>query len=382
MCDTVIWLEGGGIRLIGPVDYVTTKYDEDLLKSDDETVRPANIQRVEKSIYFITTDEVCSLDVVRLRLRVLEKNRVAGIHYIRDIKVKYKVNSLEETISIPLNTYNEDGSFLDLMGCEWGRLYSKKDVVARMLAPRTGARKGGHFLIKRPNEFVSQSWPVQVEWTAMSDTPDSELAIEFIDYEEAIWKCFEIISKKALGNGWTRFTAAGLLLPVDDRIKEQALVIANERRISPIEIVDVIIITKNGRSNSVLEKQPFFIQIDIECLENAPNFSVCLQINRSDGAYMFWQPSDFHDKVDLSGAKYVTIKYYFDENYFSSGEYEISATAITAPWHKDIVQSEIEIFDRKLSIVRFNVVREFKNLMFGAINYRARVGIHKSNITF
>jgi lipopolysaccharide transport system ATP-binding protein len=378
MCDTAVWLESGCIRLMGPVDYVTMKYDEDMLRSDDECVRSANIQRIEKSINLTSPDEIGTSDLVRLRLRPSESTGGSGVHYIREINVCWEAGSQKETIRVPLDaTDNKVGAHLDVMGCEWGRIYSRHGVVSRMLARRTGARKGGHLMITRPVDFASQPWPVLVEWTETSDISGSKLVLEFIDYEAAIWKPFEIKSREALDDGWIRCTASGLLLPVDNRTMEQALIIAKERRISPIEIIDVVIRTKNGQTNSVLEKEPFLIQVEAECLENAPSFSICLQINRSDGVYMFWQPSDFYGAENTSGAKHVSVNYYFDENYFSSGDYEISTTAITAPWHKDVMQSDIEIYDRKLSVARFSVVREFKNLMFGAINYRARVVLDK-----
>ena len=80
MCDTAIWIESGGIRLMGPVDYVCTKYDEDMARSDDESVRPANIQRVEKNIHLAAPDEIGASDVVRLRLRSPESANLASIH--------------------------------------------------------------------------------------------------------------------------------------------------------------------------------------------------------------------------------------------------------------------------------------------------------------
>ncbi|MBU4573227.1 MAG: ABC transporter ATP-binding protein, partial [Desulfarculus sp.] len=66
LCDTAIWLESGGIRLMGPVDYVTAKYDEDMARSDDESVREANIQRVEKSLHFASPDDIPDPEMVRL----------------------------------------------------------------------------------------------------------------------------------------------------------------------------------------------------------------------------------------------------------------------------------------------------------------------------
>jgi hypothetical protein len=44
---------------------------------------------------------------------------------------------------------------------------------------------------------------------------------------------------------------------------------------------------------------------------------------------------------------------------------------------REIIQSEIEIFDRKISAASFTITREFKSLQFGAVNYRARIEMTK-----
>jgi hypothetical protein len=299
-------------------------------------------------------------------------------HFIREIKIRWDSTKGTESLSVPLDVVDEQmEAYLDVMGCEWGRVYTRHGQDLRMLTHRTGARKGGHFLIKRPDEFVRKTWPVEVEWTTMSEETGGELFLEYVDLESAAWKPLELVSREDLSAEWIRNIANGLISPVDNQSREQAAIIANERRISPIEIVGVTIISQNTITTSIPEKVPFTISIQVECLEDAPPFCMYIQIYRSDGVYMFWQPSDYHKQLDTSGAKHVSVDFNFEENCFSSGDYEITATATTAPWHKDIVQSEIEVFDRKTSIARFSISREIENLQFGAVNYRAGVEIKK-----
>ena len=378
MCDTAIWLESGSVRLSGPVDIVTTRYDDDMLRSNDECVRLGNVERAEKYSNITNPDEIIGSEFTRLRLRSIESGRGGGNHYIRDIRVLWESSSHEQIMALPLDgSGDSNGSRLDIMGCEWGRVYTRHGVISRMLTPRTGARKGGHLIIKRPDDFASKAWPIRVEWTAISDTC-SDLILEFIDLDKATWKPFGVIAKEDKGDGWSSFYATGSLLPVDDKKHQEALMIARERQISPIRISEISICASCGPTNSIRELEPFSVQVNVECSEDAPTFNLSLIIYRSDGVYMFWQPSDFYGPLDTSGATFVTIAFHFDENYFSSGDYYVTVNAMSSlNMRKDIIQSEIEMFDRKTSAAFFAITREFSALQFGALNYRARIEMSK-----
>ena len=383
MCDSAIWIENGNVRLTGPVDFVTSKYDEDMLRSDDETVRPGNIKRLQKNIHLAGPDEIGTQNDVRLRIRSSEGISLSTVYFISEIKIHWKSDLQDETVIVPLDTAeNQQGAYLDIMGCEWGRFYLRQGMDVRMLLPRTGARKGGHILLERPAEFTAISWPIEVEYSVMSENHDVNLILEYLDLKDAVWKPFKEVSRTIQRDGYTRIKATGLTPPVDEHTRNQAINIASERKISPIEIVDVSLFTKQGVSKSISENEPFSIKVFVQCTENAPKFCICLQINRSDGVYMFYEPSDFFGPLDTSGAKFVTIEFVFSENYFSSADYEITATAITAPWKIDLNQTDVEIFDRKISIAKFNVEREIKALQFSAINYRAQIKIYKNNQSF
>lgn len=380
LCDTAIWLESGGIRLMGPVDYVTAKYDEDMARSDDESVREANIQRVEKSLQFASPDDIPDPDMVRFRLRAPKDAGAGGVYYVRDLRVRWQDDSREDYLNVPVDTEEQGkASYIDALGCEWGRLFTKQGIASRMLVSRTGARKGGHFLVRRPEAYAEQPWEVRVDWVALSEDYQPDLVLESIDLMEAAWTPLEVLSKEVLADGWTRFTAGGAIMPANQQAKEDALILAQHRRLSPIEITSVKVCIESGETNMVREGEPFQVKVDADCLEDAPKFCICLQINRSDGVYIFWQPSDFERPLDTSEAKKVTLSFHFDENHFSSGDYDITVTAVTSPWHKDIVQSEVETFDRKISAMKFHVSREIYSVQFGAVNHRARVSLQKSN---
>jgi hypothetical protein len=173
--------------------------------------------------------------------------------------------------------------------------------------------------------------------------------------------------------------AAASIPVVRTETKERALVIAAERRISPVEIVEVTVATRAGQTLSVLETEPFSIRIKLQCSGNTPHFNVSLIIYRSDGVYMFWQPSDFHGAADTAGSGLIVVIFNFDKNYFSAGDYDITVNAM-AHWHENMVQSEVEIFDRKLSATHFTIRRKYKSLQFGALNQRARIEIVKLDV--
>ena len=378
LCDTAIWLESGSIRLFGPVDTVTTKYDEDTLRSDDEILRRANIQRVEENIHTPSPDEIERFDLIRLRLRSPKLRKGPEIHYVSEIKVSWNLRGRIESITLPLDSTDDPtGSHLDAMGCEWGRLYTRHNVVSRMLLSRTGARKGGHFLIKKPLMAALEAWHINVGWTVTSQT-GSELILEFIDLDSAAWKPLEVQSKIELENGWIRYMATGCILPVDEGKKQLAIEIANEKRMSPIKIIGIIISTKNGPTNSIRECEPFSIKINVECVEQAPAFNLSLILYRSDGMYMFWQPSDFNGPLDTTGSSFVEITFHFDENYFAAGDYVVTVNAMGSLNIKnELIQSEIEIFDRRISAASFTITRQFPSLQFGALNYLARIEMIK-----
>ncbi|MBL8080141.1 MAG: ATP-binding cassette domain-containing protein [Anaerolineales bacterium] len=379
MCDTAIWIEDGSIRLQGSVDHVTNMYEEDMARSNDQSIRLANIRRIEKNIHLVMPDDLDGPDIVRLRLRLPEDSKTAGARYIQEIRFQWDSPFQENNIQVPLDdSNNRFDSYLELMGCEWGRLYTRQNVIVRMLTPRTGAKKGGHILLKRPAEFASQAWQIKVTWTEVFDS-STDLILEYVDPIAVVWKPFKILSKETLSKGWIRFVASEMLFPTDDISIEQAKITVKERRLSPIEILDAVAIGKKSLENTIAEREPFSIHVHVECLDDAPPFCLNLIVYRTDGVYMFWQPSDYHRQLDTSGAKNITVIFNFDDNYFSSGDYEITAVANTSPWHKDIIQSETEVFDRKTSISRFSITKEIQTVQFGAVNYRARVEIIKEN---
>ena len=377
MCDSAIWIENGNVRLTGPVDFVTSKYDEDMLRSDDETVRPGNIKRLQKNIHLAGPDEIGTQNDVRLRIRSSEGISLSTVYFISEIKIHWKSDLQDETVIVPLDTAeNQQGAYLDIMGCEWGRFYLRQGMDVRMLLPRTGARKGGHILLERPAEFTAISWPIEVEYSVMSESQNVDLVLEYLDLNDVVWKPLKEISRVTQRDGYTKIKATGLILPADEHIRKQAINIASERKISPIQINKIIIATKDGLTKLIKEREPFYIEINLGCAEAAPLFNVSIIIHRSDGVYVFWQPSDYYGQLDTSGARNLSIKFIFDENYFSAGDYEITVNAIS-PWHKEITQTEVEVFDRKPAAARFTIEREFSNLMFGSVNYRARIEIEK-----
>ncbi len=68
LCDTAIWLDGGAIREIGPVDEVARRYEADFRRQEDEVLRSGNIARRAQLANRVHADELERPNVDRLRL--------------------------------------------------------------------------------------------------------------------------------------------------------------------------------------------------------------------------------------------------------------------------------------------------------------------------
>lgn len=374
LCNKAVWIESGMVRLYGSVEYVTKQYEEDLMKSDDVVTRKDNRNKLNRNKYFVTAEDIVDQVYVRVRLnRPSISNCKSSEYYVRDVYVMWGHQD-ENKITIPLDYIpNEDISKLDIMGSEWGRLYSLKGQTSRILAPRTGARRGGHMLIKRPSELQCSVWDIKICWVANSNAKE-DLVLETIDLDEGKWVPCELEMKSDLGNGWHIYISRVSIPPLNECKIQKALIIANDKFVSPFLVRDVFILDKNGKTLTVNEREPFTIEIIIECNDPSQCFVTSLTIDRSDGVNMFWQRSDYNGIINDKVGKTCKVLYHFDANFFSSGKYFVSITLMRClSTLNEKEHSNVEIYDRKISVASFTVNREYKNVQFGAINYRARV---------
>jgi len=115
---------------------------------------------------------------------------------------------------------------------------------------------------------------------------------------------------------------------------------------SPVTIESVTLEADGEATLSVRELQAFVIRASLIHHEPTPGVSVNINIIRSDGAYVFYQPSGLEGRniVDFEGRS--EIRFHFDPNPFGSGEYEVNLFAVNAFSWDNIPPSEI--YDRSI----------------------------------
>jgi len=81
LCDTVVWLQEGAVREIGPVEEVTRHYEEDFRRQEDAQTRAGNRERRARLASTVTPEEFGRPDVLRFRL--IGDDGLSAQHYVR-----------------------------------------------------------------------------------------------------------------------------------------------------------------------------------------------------------------------------------------------------------------------------------------------------------
>lgn len=420
ICDTCIWLENGQIRLHGPVETVVRQYEEDILRQQDETLREGNRRRLQAQHRLVTPDDIGDGGLLRLRIRPEgEDPRITQTHYLRRLTIRIG----DAVTEVPLETADvrrdEVDGALDLYSCEWGRIFDRQGTICRALLPRTGVRKGGHILLKWPHHGGNVSAPLEASFEVLSEGRREVLAMDYLDTAAVSWQPLQTVEADQLGNGWTRIQARGVLNGVasqpsaggsgaaaivpdshererrhagekppgpaaqlsqivdGNRSAAQAidLAIAKATRLlqSPVTIEAVALEVDGRPTLSIRELQAFVIKASLIHHEATAGVSVNINIIRSDGAYVFYQPSglDGRNIVDFQGRSEVL--FHFDPNPFGAGEYEVNLFAVNAFSWDNIPPSEI--YDRSIGKLVFRV-HQARPIPFGLVNVVVPVSVH------
>src|SRR5262249_1206844 len=133
MCDRCVWIENGVIRMEGPTETVVRQYEEDTIRRDEETLREGNKRRLEARINLVAPEDIVENDLWRFRVRPTKEPRVTGTHYVKNISVEISGTTLPMPLEQTDIRRDEVPTALDLLSCEWGRLYHRGADVCRIL---------------------------------------------------------------------------------------------------------------------------------------------------------------------------------------------------------------------------------------------------------
>src|SRR5262249_5874820 len=244
MCDRCVWIENGVIRMEGPTETVVRQYEEDTIRRDEETLREGNKRRLEARINLVAPEDIVENDLWRFRVRPTKEPRVTGTHYVKNISVEISGTTLPMPLEQTDIRRDEVPTALDLLSCEWGRLYHRGADVCRILNPRTGVRKGGHLLVKRV-KGNSDELPVYITFDVRSKDRE-QLTIDFLDLEKGEWRLLEVLERKPIPGGWTRVVTHGLVSVGHEGVTTRAREAAELNFRKPVEILDVSVLV-DGR---------------------------------------------------------------------------------------------------------------------------------------
>jgi lipopolysaccharide transport system ATP-binding protein len=370
LCDTVMWLDNGSIRNMGPADHLLKLYEEDYRKREDDATRKFNAIRKQESLFIIQPGEINDPGVFRVRL-VSHNQRFAHTHYVRRISLSGTgIQSQDIDLGIVDINKKETIAALDL-GSEWGRMYSKGGIDCRTLTAQSSRSGGGQIMLRNP-WIGADSWKVNMAFEIAS-LGDEQLDVEFANFQTGTWERAVATQRKKLPDGWQSIVADIELWSLQNQQERETIIRKVTEATRPgIEIKAIRLLANGEVHHTLVERQPFEIQVDIFAHQRTPLADVAVQITRSDGVHVFWQSSGIFGEnlCDVEGP--VTVSFSFNENYLCQGDYSISASCANG-WDYPTNFPYSGVFDRMIRGFQFVIRSEMPPVMFGQVNVRVPV---------
>jgi lipopolysaccharide transport system ATP-binding protein len=370
LCDTVVWLDQGSIREHGPAADVLRHYESDYRAAEDQLTRASNAMRVGRQIG-IDVDQPWGQDVHRFRLVPDESDKAfTDTHFVR--RIEYRSDVLNAGV-LELGQHDCFGSSqimgLDVRGGEWGRPYRRRGVMCRLLFSQSARHKGGHFMVRHGS---SDDPEVLIVCETSSMNRLQHLMLQYLDMSRAQWLAAALVERVVLCDGWERLTWQCRLQGRDEDAFQRDVSLIQERERPSVEILGADLLIGGVPTRTVKEGEPFDLAVSIRARKSMPLVSVGVKILRADGSYVFWQPSGWGDNnlEQLDGS--ATVTFHFTQNYFSSGEYHVSAYCSDG-WDPKKNYPYNEVFDRRVGMLTFRVLREFPAIDFGQVNIKVPV---------
>jgi len=369
LCDKVLWMENGSVRMYGDTDYVIKSYEEDYRKQEDLATRKGNASRVVSLAKTVTAADLLTKETIRFRLvGAVRGGTITDTHYVSRIAIKLPTGLLQEIpLDLPL-ILESSGNSLDVLSSEWGRLYEHDNRACRVLTPKTGKRSGGHILLSQSFNIFEQNFYIEVESNSISGY--ESLVLEKIDFETGLWVPCDLMDKQVSKTGW-EFQQFLVSLEKPDETSLNRLAESIEVMASPhISIINAsIIIFDNEETSVISEREPFSIRVQIQAREKVEQIDVGIKILRDDGVYVFWQSSGFVGQQIGNLIGNFNVEFDFTENNLGSGSYVLTAYVANV-WDFPANYPYSEVYDRKVGIMQFKVLPESAGLDMGLINQR------------
>jgi lipopolysaccharide transport system ATP-binding protein len=367
LCNRAIWIDGGFIRADGDVDTIIQEYEADFRRQEDDSMRSGNASSSSQRVNSLLPEELERPDIARIRLTG-PGGRVTDTHYVRSIAVDRGDGPRELELGIAHVDESNAGAALDLTRSEWGRPHQRRAFETRALSPSSRPFRGGHILLKRPSQDEGPL-PIRIIVESTSVSRAEPLKAQAAQAGERTWTDLELVERQSARDEWERAVFSGVLDPPDAEGHRELLEQIVEESKPDVEILSARLLVDDAPVFRVRERQPFMIQVHVRANRRAPIADVSLKIMRTDGYYVFWQSSGQagQNLIDLEGEKLVS--FVFDPNLIGAGDYELTVE-VQNGFDVESNFPYSRVYDRRVSLLRFTVDREFQMLMLGPLNHR------------
>ena len=367
MCERVIWIHNGGIRMDGEAQYVLRQYELDYRRAEDETIRASHRRQLGSLPENAATEELVDAASVRFRLAAASGGFLSGTYFVFGIRVAQSGRDQP----VPLEAAAaESAAMLDLQSSEWGRLHERAGRLARVLGRVHGRNPGGQFVVRRTASAEPGEFEIEVEYE--SDGTSDDLALQVLDPSTGTWQAAGVTATSGDVVRRRRFSCRVAALD------EQVLDVVRSRLLADaapaVTILGVEVLSNGVATAAVIERETFDVAVHLRFNSRVPVCDVGLKLTRADGVYVFWQSSGMSggNFLDVQGDRIV--RFTFANHVFGAGDYSITVTVANG-WDFPANYPYSKVFARSLDIRRFTVLPETKTLDLGVVNLRVPVAI-------
>jgi len=366
LCNRVLWLDKGQVRMLGNVDEVVAEYEADYRRHEDEVTRAGNALRAKSLRNLPATG---TLDNRYYRLRVVPSHGAAHFtdsHYVSNISVCF-----EEPFAVPLEIVDvmiesSPRPHLDVLGSEWGRIVTHDGRTSRTLSTQSGRLAGGHILLPTDLSIGDQSVG-SLQFDCQSINGQEEIALEIFDLEAGAWRALPIVSRTKQKHGWWVVVTELSLTTNTETTVERAVEKLESITRPDAEIKSVHIIVAGTPTERVAPQESFSIRISIEPNTALGDVDVGFKLVRTDGIVVLWESNGLlKSRVDLSKGS-VTVDFTFPGSLLAPGEFDVTAW-VASPWDFPSNYPYSIVYDRKVAATRFVMENDMPGLDFGVIS--------------
>jgi lipopolysaccharide transport system ATP-binding protein len=371
LCDRVLWMQNGSVRMVGSADKVLAQYELDYRRSEDEATRVGNAALLSHAA---PSPDPCEVSETRIYFRIVPQDgsHLKRTHYINSIILIEADSARTTQIPLEFAGYNcaKSEAYLDVASSEWGRIYEKHGIICRALQRITGRNVGGQFSVAGEHFGIEKNGAARISltFTSFCDFEDEKLEVQILDWNLAEWRRLgELTAQPSDQKGWVENTVTGsFLLPESSVLKRlTAELIAQQRQ--SVVITKVSLLVSNTEVAVLTEGTPFSVGVEVSFNSQIKNADVGIKITRNDGTYVFWQSSGMTSEGNLSNVEGLkTIAFVFEENLLGCGEYYVNAYVANG-WNFPNNYPYSQVYDRKVNALIFRVKPLHEGLDFGII---------------